>query len=243
MDIFIIVLIVVGSLIFIGLTISGIANMLYKNVLKNKLSATSTIPKTAAELAKQELTKRGINAQVVRVPTNNNAHYDYKNKIVALCDNFYSNYSNVAQAISMHEVGHAIQDNKNSSKFKTFKTFNSISSVLAPLFWIFLITGIILYFSIDYTLLPALVSGGLAFLCVFLETIFKIQTASMEREASNIALKILEDNGISDEDLYEAKKLYKIALTTYYASLFKPVIDLFNAITWVIYNTIGRLFR
>lgn len=243
MDIFLIILIAVGSLIFIGLTISGIATMLYKNILKTRLNESSTIPKTASELAKQELTNHSIKAQVVRVPTNNNAHYDYKNKIVALSDNFFSSYSAVAQAISMHEVGHAIQDKNNSKKFNTFKKFNTASSILAPLFWISLIVGVALYFAIDYTIMPAIISLAFAGLCIILETSFKLLTASMEKEASNKALEILQENGISHDDYNTAKSLYKIALTTYYASIFKPVIDLFNAITWLIYNTIGRIFR
>ena len=78
---------------------------------------------------------------------------------------------------------------------------------------------------------------------MILEFTFKWITVSMEKQASKFAIEILQEEGFTEDELSLAQSLYKAALTTYISGVFDPVIKIFDAITWVIYHTIGRLFR
>ena len=243
MEIVYIILIAFSVLVFIGVTISGAATASIKKLIKTNETGSTTLSRTASEFCKDILIDKKINVQVARIPGNSYAAYDYRNKVVALSDDIYSSYSAVSVAMATHEVGHAIQDDTDTAKFRIYKKFNLGSKILTPIFWLSFLVGIILLFAIPYDFIPAYVAFGVMGGSVLIEIIFKLSTVSMEKQASEFALDILQKEGFSDEELKLASHLYKAALTTYIAGIFDPVVKIFNAITWLIYNSIGRLFR
>ena len=243
MDVIYIILIAFAFLVFVGLTIDGTAHAVVKKLIKSHEGETSSISKTAGDFCKEILKEKKLNVKVARVPNENQAAYDYQNNVIALSDNIYSSYSSVHIAIATHEIGHAIQDSTDTAKFAIYKKLNLGSKILAPLFWISAIVGIILLFAIPYDFIPAYIAFGVTAVSVLIELIFKLSTVSIEKQASDFALDILKQKGFNDEELSLAKSLYSAAKTTYVSRIFDPVIKVFNAFTWLIYHTIGRLFR
>lgn len=243
MEIAYIILIIFSVLVFIGITIGSAANAVVKRQIKTNENGTTTISKTASEFCKEVLLTKKIDVQVARVPNSNYAAYDYQNKVIALSDNIYASASQTALAMATHEVGHAIQDAENTTKFKLYKKFNLGSKILTPIFWLSFIAGIILLFAIPYDHIPAYIAFGVMATSVIIEVIFKISTVSMEKQASEFALGLLEKGGFTQDELEASSSLYRAALTTYVAGIFDPVIKIFDAFTWLIYHSIGRLFR
>lgn len=238
-----IVLIAFSVLVFIGITIGGAANAVVRKLLKNNENNTTTISKSASEFCKDALLSNKINVQVARVPNKDYAFYDYQNKVIALSDNIHSSFSPAAIATAAHEVGHAIQDSKETSKFRAYKSMNLGSKILTPIFWLSFLTAIVLLIAIPYNFLPAYIAFGVMATSVLIEIIFKISTVSMEKQASTFGKELLEREGFTEDELSLASSLYSAALTTYVAGVFDPVVKVFDAITWFIYNSIGRLFR
>ena len=238
-----IILIIFSILVFIGITIGGAANAVVKKLIKTYADSSSTISKTASEFCKNVLVKKKIDVQVARIPGSDNACYDYQNKVIALSDNVYSSYSQVYIAMAAHETGHAIQDAQETAKFRIYKRLNIGSKILTPIFWLAFFTAIILLIAIPYEPLYSLIAFAVMGASMILEFTFKWITVSMEKQASKFAIEILQEEGFTEDELYLAQNLYKAALTTYISGVFDPVIKIFNAITWVIYHTIGRLFR
>ena len=243
MDIIYIILIAFAVLVFIGITISGTAHAVVKKTIKAHESEMAAISKTASDFCKDVLREKQVHVKVARVPNENQAAYDYQNKVIALSDNIYTSYSAVHIAVATHEVGHAVQDSVDTAKFRTYKRLNLGSRILSPIFWLAFIAGIVLLLAIPYDFIPAYVAFGVMAISVVIEIIFKLSTVSMEKQASKFALDILKDQGFNEDELSLAKSLYSAALTTYVSGIFDPVMKVFNALTWVIYHTIGRLFR
>lgn len=238
-----IVLIIFSVLVFIGITIGGAANAVVKKLIKTHENSSSTISKTASEFCKDVLIKKKIDVQVARIPGSDNACYDYQNKVIALSDNVYNSYSSIYIAMSAHETGHAIQDSQETAKFRIYKRLNVGSKILTPIFWLAFLTAIVLLIAIPYDPLYSLIAFAVMGASMLLEFLFKWITVSMEKQASKFGLEILKQEGFTEDELAVAENLYKAALTTYISGVFDPVIKVFNAITWLIYNTIGRLFR
>ena len=243
MELIHILLIIVGVIIFIGVSVAMSAGANYKNTVKKYTNDTSDANYNSADFARKELAERKIDVQVVRVEGQYADMYDSANKVLALSSKNYSSYSVVSAAVTAHEVGHAIQHNTNSGKFNAYWKLRKFVKFLNPFFWIALVASIVCWIAIPWEPLVAIsligVSGGIFVISLILKFIL----ISVEKEASNYGVEILKSNNYREDDIKVAKKLYRAALTTYIADIFMPIVKLIDGIGWVIHNTLGRLFR
>ena len=137
--------------------------------------------------------------------------------------------------ITAHELGHAVQNKKQSGLFVLQQCLNVLGKVSLALFPILLVTGLVLLFvpdKFDLGLVLLIISFAMQVIVMLL----KIFTIPMEMEASKIAYNFLKENGVLvDDELKHGKKVLNSAIGTYVASLFMPIIKFFRFL--------NRIFR
>jgi uncharacterized protein len=199
--------------------------------LKNKFTEYSMTQlrsnMSGKEIAERMLSDNGIyDVQVISVEGELTDHYNPSNKTVNLSHDVFYGRNAAAAAVSAHECGHAVQH----AKAYTFLKFRSsmvpmltVSSKFMP--WVIMI-GI---FALNSTPIP-LAIGVILF---SFTTIFSFVTLPVEFDASNRALKWIEQNNIVTSQEYEMSKdalwwaamtyvvsaLGSLATLLYYASL------------------------
>ena len=162
--------------------------------------------------AQQVLSYYGINDVTIRpIAGNLTDNYNPKTKVLSLSQANFSGSSIAAVGVACHEVGHAIQ---HSTDYYPIK----VRSALVP------VTNIGSYLGIPLALIGyflgfhPLVSIGL--MLYSLIAIFQFVTLPVEFNASNRAIKAIEEQGLLYEDeIQSAKKVLSAAAMTYVASL------------------------
>ena len=183
---------------------------------------------TGSQVAKAILSKMGITDVTVE-PVDGvlTDHYDPSAKAVRLSSGIYNSNSLAAAAVAAHECGHVLQD-KRSYKFMNVRASlvpaANIGSQLGP--WL-VIGGIFLnamagVSSIFITLGIVLFAAAIA---------FHIVTLPVEFDASNRALKLIDELGIlQGEEHKGAKAVLQAAAWTYVATAVYAVLQLIQLI-------------
>ena len=149
-------------------------------------------------------------------------HYNPGTKTVNLSTSIYEDTSIASLAVAAHECGHAIQD-KESYSFLKFRTalvpvvnFTSrISSIL-------LIIGIASQLTNLITIGIFLLSGGL---------LFQLVTLPVEFNASNRAMKQLEEMGLVNKADYSGtKEVLHAAALTYVAAFLSTALQILRLV-------------
>jgi uncharacterized protein len=184
----------------------------------------SSMGMTGAEVATKILQEMGIdNVSVEPIAGELTDHYDPSAKAVRLSEVVYGSTSLAAAAVAAHECGHVLQD------IKGYKPMNiraalvpaaNLGSNLGPIL-------IILGFGLNAMggISTIFINIGIAlFLGVVL---FHIVTLPVEFDASNRALKIIDELGIlQGEENRGAKKVLDAAAFTYVATALYSVLQL-----------------
>lgn len=166
---------------------------------------------TGAEVAKLILNRQGIyDVTVQEVSGNLTDHYDPRNKTVRLSEGVYDGTSISAVSIAAHEIGHAIQHNE-AYYFLTFRSaLAPIVSFTSNFVFMLIIAGFILQ-------ITSLVNLGIILFSLTL--LFQIITLPVEFDASNRALRCLEDYRVITQDEKKgSKKVLGAAALTYVAA-------------------------
>lgn len=209
-----------------GIILASIAQAKVNTSFNKWKTVASTNGKTAAEIAREILDKNGLtNITIVQEKGYLTDHYDPKNEKIALSDEVYNSTSLSAIGVACHEVGHAIQDNEGywPSKFRKILVpfINFSSTFLWPLVIIGLLFNI--FGSANGLVGTIFISAGLIFFG--LSMLFSLITLPTEYDASNRALKILEeDNYLNEEEIQGAKEVLRSAALTYVASLIMSIL-------------------
>lgn len=174
---------------------------------------------TGAEAARRILDNNGLqNVSVQSISGQLTDHYHPKNKVVNLSEDIYKGTSVAAISVAAHECGHAIQD-------KNGYLFLRIRSALVPITNFASYAG---YFAIVIGLFFSflnLIRIGIALEVVIL--LFQLVTLPVEFNASNRALKQIEELGLLDSDEYKGgKKMLTSAAMTYVASVATAIIQI-----------------
>lgn len=154
---------------------------------------------TGKQAAEHILQTAGIsNVKVEQVRGRLTDHYDPRNKVLRLSEATYSQTSVAAVAVAAHEVGHAIQDQKDYAFLKVRSAIAPVvqigSSIAMPL----ILIGLLFQFT-------GLVNIGI--LAFGLVVVFQLVTLPVEFDASKRALAILGDTGVFvQEEVPAAKK-------------------------------------
>ena len=203
--------IIIVSLLFMGL------GMLVQFRLKSKFKAYSKVPTSSGlsgkEIAEKMLHDNGIyDVNVVSVPGFLSDHYDPTKKTVNLSPDVYEGRNVSAAAVAAHECGHAVQHATAYSMLK-------LRSALVPAVqlstnlsqWVILIgLGLFTVGGGDSTVLLI----GIILFAV--STLFSVITLPVEFDASNRALKWLNNSHITlGKEHEDAKDALKWAALTY----------------------------
>lgn len=171
---------------------------------------------TGAEAAKRVLNSHGIyNVRVERISGNLTDHYDPRTNVIRLSDSVYDNTSTASIGVACHEAGHAVQYARNYAPIKLRAAIVPITNFGSKLAMPLILIGTLLSFmgSFSYTL----VYLGIA--CFGLSVVFQLVTLPVEFNASNRALKAIEQGELlTAEELNGAKKTLKAAALTYVAA-------------------------
>ena len=195
-----------------------------KSTYRRYAQIDSQMGMTGADVAKTILSNMGIDdIKVEAVRGELTDHYDPSAKTVRLSQGIYGSSSLAAAAVAAHECGHVLQDKKDY-KFMNFRAAlvpaANIGSQFAPaivMIGIFLSAmGQISFIFINI--------GIILFLGVIA---FHLITLPVEFDASNRALKLIDELGIlQGEEKRGAKAVLKAAAWTYVATAFASLLQL-----------------
>ena len=204
-----------------------------KLVFKRYSKKQTHISGTGGELARHLLDRFGMQHVKVELTKDKGDHYDPESKVVRLSPNNYNDNSLTAVAVAAHEVGHAIQDERQESKLairtklvaianKTSK-FGSIVMMVMPI-------------ALVLTRSPA--AGFLFFLVGILSiagsAIVHLITLPVEWDASfNKALPILKEGYIREADIPAVEKILKAAALTYVSVALMSILNIWRWIALV----------
>ncbi|WP_408646607.1 zinc metallopeptidase [Vallitalea okinawensis] len=197
-------------LILIGMVLSLAAQAKVKGTFTKYSQVTSFSGYTGAEIARKILDNAGLfDVRIEHIRGNLSDHYDPRNKVLRLSDSVYASRSVAAIGVAAHEVGHAIQHQKNYA-------FLTIRNAILPAANL----GSKLAFPI--ILLGLLFAGPLVQIGVILfgaVLLFQVVTLPVEFNASSRALQILSShNYLSQDETEQAKKVLSAAAMTYVAA-------------------------
>ncbi len=181
---------------------------------------------TGAEIARRILDMNGLQKVVVeRVPGNLTDHFDPKASVVRLSDSTYSSTSVAAIGVAAHEVGHAVQYAEGYAPIKLRNTIVPVVQIASYAAWPLAIFGILFSFS-------NLANFGV--ILFGLVVLFQIITLPVEFNASNRAIKTLENNSIlGNDELAASKKVLSAAAMTYVASAVVAIANLLRLLSIV----------
>lgn len=178
---------------------------------------------TGAQVAAKLLAASGIrDVKVQPVPGQLTDHYDPRAKAVCLSEAVYNQSSLAAVGVAAHEVGHAIQHNRDYGPlaFRTglFPAAQLGSNLSMPI----LIVGLLISYS---GFGPWLLYAGI--LLFSLTVLFQLITLPVEFNASSRAIGLLQDNHIlSAHEAAPAKKVLDAAALTYVAAAVSSILTL-----------------
>ncbi len=179
---------------------------------------------TAKEVARRILDDNGLqNISIEYISGELTDHYDPSANVIRLSDSVYSSTSVAAIGVAAHEVGHAIQHAKGYAPIKVRQAIIPVTQIGSKLAIPLVLLGM-LFASLNW-----LVPVG-----IFLYTgvvLFQAVTLPVEFDASNRALKTLDENLILYKDEVKmAKKVLGAAAMTYVAAMFSSLMSLLRLI-------------
>lgn len=170
-------------------------------------------------IARQILDSYGLyDVTVMRVDGKLTDHYDPRKNIVALSDSTFFSTSVAAIGVAAHEVGHAVQYNKNYLPIKIRAMFVPIAQIGSKSWIVFFFLGMFLS-------LPFLLDVGIILFAFVV--LFQLLTLPVEFNASRRALQVIDQQFLLDKDeIGGARKTLSAAAMTYVAGLMSAVAQL-----------------
>lgn len=220
--------IIIVTFILLGIIFSGFSGKLLINYFTkvNKIESHSDV--TSFELLAFFITNFNLDVKVAEYSTFLDNSYDIKRKIIFLSSDIFNNKSIGALAVSMHELGHAIQHNKKSKLFNLYYFFtilNKVTSLLIFPLLVFLVVSLFL------PLLYLFIALLLLLIFYIINLISRVIIIPLENNASKIAISLLKEYNILDKsELKMAEKLLKYAVFTYVGGFFNYYVKIFKKI-------------
>jgi uncharacterized protein len=214
------------SLLFLlpGMLLMLWAQFQVKGTYQKYAQVGSNMGMTGAQVAEKILREMGItNVSVEPIPGELTDHYDPSAKAVRLSEVVYDSTSLAAAAVAAHECGHVLQD------VEGYKPMNLRAALVPAVGFGSNIGPILIMLGFGLGAMGGISTlfinvGILLFSCVVL---FHIVTLPVEFDASNRALRLINDLGIlQGEEHRGAKKVLNAAALTYVATALYSVLQL-----------------
>ncbi|AFY71756.1 peptidase membrane zinc metallopeptidase [Thalassoporum mexicanum PCC 7367] len=203
-----------------GMLLIGWAQFQVKGTYQKYAQVESSLGMTGKQVAEAILNKMGVqDVKVEPIPGELSDHYDPSAKAVRLSEGIYGSRSIAAATIAAHECGHVLQDVKGYKPMNIRASLVPAANIGSQLGPILVIGGLVLGLS------PIFVNIGIA---LFLAAIlFHVVTLPVEFDASNRALRIIDDlNILQGEEHKAAKKILSAAAFTYVATAISALLQL-----------------
>jgi Zn-dependent membrane protease YugP len=216
----------------IGFVFMGISWLVSRR-LKSKFQEYSKIglsnQMSGAEIAQKMLNDNGLsNVRITQVDGQLTDHYNPADRTVNLSGDVYHGRSAASAAVAAHECGHAVQ---HATAYAALKLRSAlvpavnVASKIMGMANMFLIMGGIYLISsgstIGNTVLMVLIAANLAL------TLFTVVTLPVEFDASNRALKWMEQrNVVNQSELAMSKDALKWAAMTYVVAALGAIANL-----------------
>ncbi len=184
--------------------------------LKSKFAKYSQTPIRAnlsgAEIAEKMLRDNGIyDVKIMSVAGQLTDHYNPMNKTVNLSQEVYYGRNAAAAAVAAHECGHAVQHADAYAWLKMRSALVPIVNVASSFMQWVILAGL---FIAAQTNNPTVLAIGVGLFAM--TTLFAFVTLPVEFDASNRALKWIQDKNIAAPDEYaHSKDALKWAAMTY----------------------------
>ncbi|SUY47303.1 putative neutral zinc metallopeptidase [Clostridium putrefaciens] len=174
---------------------------------------------TGSQVARMILDSNGlVEVRIERVAGNLTDHYDPRDRVLRLSENVYSSTSVASIGVAAHEVGHAIQHQQEYRPLIIRNNIVPVVNISSRASWVIFFIGIIMG-------LPFLTNIGIVLFSAVV--LFQLITLPVEFNASNRAIKILEDKSILYEnEIVGAKKVLSAAALTYVAATLTAISQL-----------------
>lgn len=193
--------------------------------VKSTFSKYSTVQNsrglTAEQVARQILDSNGLTyVGIERISGDLSDHYDPQANVVRLSDSVYGKTSVAAIGVAAHECGHACQHAEEYTPIKIRTAIVPAVNVCSKFWYLAFVLGLIFFEAF-----PELIwAGVIMFSAVVL---FQLVTLPVELDASNRALKTLENDMILDlSETAQAGKVLRAAAMTYVVSLVVSILQL-----------------
>ncbi len=206
-------------LILIGAVLTMLASAKINSTYRIYGNVRAKSGLTARDAAERILRMNGIyDVKIYRTRGHLTDHYIPSKKELYLSDTTYDSTSIAAIGVAAHECGHAIQHEVGYTPIVISQMLYPICSIGSNLGMPILILGML--FSIG----PLVKIGVLMF---GLGVVISLVTLPIEYNASNRALRILDETGmLTTEELYGTKKVLRAAGLTYVASAAAAILSL-----------------
>lgn len=212
-------------LIIIGLAIVNFSYDEFKRLYEeyNMHSSGYTSTSDLVSFMSKKL-HRKINIKLTNIPHSEN--YNASTNTITLSTEVANSYSISALTITAHELGHAEQCTYQTERMRRYFKRARWSGLLGKLFFPLLLAFVLTFALISPELqIYSFAILGFAGLCLFASLSLKISTIKIEKEASENALKILEEYAdFNSEQLKCSKKLLNSAKNTYLADFLKVLL-------------------
>lgn len=178
---------------------------------------------TGADIARAILDRSGLyDVRIEAHPGDLTDHYDPKTRVVRLSQSVYGSTSVAAVGVAAHETGHAIQHKDEYTPLVLRSTLVPVANIGSSIGPTMAIIGLI--FRMPFIINLGIILFGAAVL-------FYLVTLPVEFNASNRAVRILEDTGMLNYDEIDpAKKVLRAAAMTYVASAAVAIANLLRLI-------------
>ena len=180
---------------------------------------------TSNDVVRRILDSNGLyNVKIEHISGNLTDHYDPKANVIRLSDTVDGSRSAAAIGVAAHEAGHAVQHATGYFPIKVRMAIIPVCNIGSNLALPLVILGLVLG---NYSLC------SLGIIAFSLATFFQLVTLPVEFNASNRAIKTLENGYMSDDDLKAAKKVLSAAALTYVAALAVSLANLLRLVIMV----------
>lgn len=178
---------------------------------------------TGADAARKLLDANGLYDVPVEVVAGKlTDHYDPANRAMRLSEEVFYGTSVASIGVAAHETGHAFQHKEHYAPLEIRNSIVPAVNISSSASWILFFAGMI--FSI-----PVLARVGVLLFAAVV--VFHLITLPVEFDASNRALKLLENRGILyGDEVKGAKKVLSAAAMTYVAAALMAISQLIRLI-------------
>lgn len=190
----------------------------------NKYSKITTINGyTGEKVARMLLDSNGLyDVPIELINGKLTDHYDPRNKVMRLSREVFYGNSVASIGVAAHETGHAIQHNEKYSPLEIRNAIVPAVNLSSRASWIIFLLGMFLGLGYFVNI------GIILFIAV---VIFQIITLPVEFDASNRALKILQQRNILyGNEIKGAKAVLSAAAMTYVAAAIMSLLQLVRLI-------------